>query len=113
MALIFVGSLALAAIFGGLSTYTVTKIANNSPTHETVHAIVNNQIEHSIIKDNAHEFQQSIIIAIIVAALVTVAIIIFLRCLIRKVQRDATQRQQQQVPGNIINQVPANIINQV
>lgn len=86
MALLVGAGLLIAAVFGGLTTYTVTKAVSNAPTHESVHALVNNQLSLNENRDNQHENVQSVALMICIVLVVVIAMIMFVKFLVNRLR---------------------------
>lgn len=105
MTLIIAGALALSAYVDGLTTYTVTKAVSNNPTHESVNALINNQILQNLTQDTLHEQQQNLVIAVIIAVIIIFANVLIAKYFFGRMAPGPHNRAQQIQMNHSINEV--------
>lgn len=94
MALLIGGVLLAAGAIGSLITYATTKAMSDTPTHEHVNTLVNNQFAVRDSKDNDHEFVQNIMITIAIILVILVLITFVLRYVVKRMLNTQNNRRQ-------------------
>lgn len=89
MALVIAGICIASAFVGGLVTYSTTKALEDRPTHESVHALINNQITEKINQNDEDKFFTNMMIFITFIMSLLLCVYLLMKCIVSIITKRA------------------------